>query len=62
MNGPHLQALEEALAILGNSKPRLAAALATTLEELEIYLAGEAEVPYQVFLSALNVISRAAGS
>jgi hypothetical protein len=59
MNGPHLAALQEALQALGDSKPRLAAALAVTLEELETYLAGKAEVPSQVFLTALKVISRA---
>jgi hypothetical protein len=57
MNGPHLEALQEALALLGDSKPRLAAALAITLEELDTYFAGKAEVPYQVFLQALNIIS-----
>jgi len=56
MNGPHLQALREALAKVGDSKERLAARLAIQCEDLDQYLAGK-DVPPRVFLSALDVIS-----
>ena len=56
MNGPHLQALREALRKVGDSKERLAAALAIPPDTLEEYLGGK-EVPHQVFLSALDIIS-----
>ena len=56
MDGPHLEALQQALKIVGDSKERLAAELAVPLADLEEYLVGE-DVPYQVFLSALDIIS-----
>jgi hypothetical protein len=56
MDGPHLQALREALGKVGGSKERLASVLAIGLDDLEAYLAGK-EIPHRVFLTALDIIS-----
>jgi hypothetical protein len=62
MNGPHLRSLQKALELLHGSKPRLAAALSISGEQLESYLVGKEALPHQTFLSVLDIVSGATGA
>jgi hypothetical protein len=57
MNGAHARTLNLALETVG-TRERLATALSIPLQDLERYLAGEAALPHNVFLQALEIVSR----
>lgn len=57
MNGPHLRSLQKALELLHGSRPRLAAALAISHEQLESYLAGKEALPHKAFIDVLDIVS-----
>ena len=61
MNGPHLRSLQKALELLHGSRPRLAAALAISPEQLDSYLAGKEALPHKTFLEVLDIVSGATG-
>ena len=56
MYGAHVRTLQNALEIVVR-KERLAAALCVTMDELEIYLAGDKPLPNEVFLAALDIVA-----
>ena len=56
MNGPHQRTIQKALETVG-SKERLASELEVTLAQLELFLAGSADLPHQAFLEALDIVA-----
>ena len=56
MDSAHSRTLRRALEILV-SKERLAAVLDVPLQDLDKYLAGETSLPYQAFLTALDIVA-----